>query len=232
MLLALLLQISETATAEHIAIAAENQEQSLTFFELLVKGGIIMIPIGLLSVAAVYLVVERFLAIRKASRFDAQFFGNIRELILKGDFNSARLFCKNSDTAIGRIIDKGISRIGKPMKDIENAMESMAGIELSRMENNLGFLGIIAGIAPMLGFIGTISGIIKIFYSISIADNISIGLISGGLYVKMITSLAGLVVGVFAYAGYHYLNIMIDKITLNISTAVVDFTDILQEPQK
>ena len=232
MVLSILLQISEATTAEQIATTVENPVQSLTFLELLTKGGFIMIPIGLLSVATLYFIVERFLAIRKASHFDVNFINSIRELIIKGDFNSARVICRNSDTPAGRIIDKGISRIGKPMKDIENAMESMADIELSRVEKNLGYLGIIAGIAPMLGFIGTISGVIKIFYNISIADNISIGIIAGGLYEKMITSFAGLVVGVFAYVGYHYLSILIDRLTLNLNTAVVDFIDILQEPQK
>lgn len=233
MLSSILLQISETVVADPISTtAAPEAAQSLTFLELLMKGGMIMIPIALLSVATLYFIVERFLAITKASKFDANFLNNIRELILKGDFNSARLLCKNSDTPAGRIIDKGISRIGKPMKDIENAMESMANIELAKVEKNLGFLGIIASIAPMLGFVGTISGVIKIFYNISIADNISIGLIAGGLYEKMITSFAGLIVGIFAYAGYHYLNIMIDRLTLSLNTAVVDFIDMLQEPQK
>ncbi|MBY0425577.1 MAG: MotA/TolQ/ExbB proton channel family protein [Cytophagales bacterium] len=232
MVLSILLQITEAATTEQVAVDTTNTAQSLTFLELLMKGGFIMIPIGLLSVATLYFIVERYLAISKASKFDANFLGNIREMILKGDFNSARMICKSSDTPAGRIIDKGISRIGKPMKDIENAMESMANIELSKVEKNLGFLGIIASIAPMLGFVGTISGVIKIFYNISIADNISIGLIAGGLYEKMITSFAGLIVGIFAYAGYHYLNIMIDKLTLSLNTAVVDFIDMLQEPQK
>jgi biopolymer transport protein ExbB len=123
-------------------------------------------------------------------------------------------------------------RIGKPIKEIESNIETAGSMEIAKMENNLGYLGVIAGIAPMLGFIGTIVGIIKIFYDISLSDNISIGIIAGGLYQKMITSCAGLIVGVIAYTGYHYLTILIDKFTLRVEVVATEFLDILQEPTK
>jgi biopolymer transport protein ExbB len=129
------------------------------------------------------------------------------------------------------VVEKGIARIGKPIKEIESAMEGVGKLEVAKMEKNISILGIVAGIAPMFGFIGTISGVIKIFYNISLADNISIGLISGGLYEKMITSAAGLVVGVFSFVSYHYLNLMIDRTIYKIEASSIDFIDVLQDPQ-
>ncbi len=127
------------------------------------------------------------------------------------------------------MIEKGISRIGRPIAEIERSMESVGKFEISKLERNLKILGIVAGIAPMLGFIGTIMGVIKIFYNISLADNISIGLISGGLYEKMITSASGLIVGVLAYVGYHYLNLLLDKVVFKMEDHAIEFIDILQK---
>jgi biopolymer transport protein ExbB len=122
-----------------------------------------------------------------------------------------------------------LNRIGRPISEIERSIESVGKFEVSKLEKNLKILGIVAGIAPMLGFIGTIMGVIKIFYNISLADNISIGLIAGGLYEKMITSASGLIVGVLAYAGYHYLNILLDKVIFKMENNALDFMDLLQK---
>jgi biopolymer transport protein ExbB len=127
------------------------------------------------------------------------------------------------------MVEKGIERIGRPVPEIERAIESVGKFEISKLEKNLKILGIVAGIAPMLGFIGTIMGVIKIFYNISLADNISIGLIAGGLYEKMITSASGLIVGVIAYTGYHYLIILLDRVIYNLENNGIAFMDLLQK---
>jgi len=143
--------------------------------------------------------------------------------------DAAKAFCKSTNTPVSRMVEKGINRIGRPISEIERSIESVGKFEVSKLEKNLKILGIVAGIAPMLGFIGTIMGVIKIFYNISLADNISIGLIAGGLYEKMITSASGLIVGVLAYAGYHYLNILLDKVIFKMENNAIDFMDLLQK---
>ena len=157
---------------------------------------------------------------------------NVGVHILNGDLDTAKALCRQNESALSRMVLKGISRIGRPIKDIENAMENVGKIEVSNLEKNTGILGIVAGIAPMFGFLGTIAGVIKIFYDISKTDNISMGVISGGLYIKMVTSAAGLMVGIVAYIGYHILNMMIDKVTLKLETNAVEFIDLLEEPAK
>jgi biopolymer transport protein ExbB len=128
------------------------------------------------------------------------------------------------------MLQKGLTRIGRPIKDIEGAIENIGKLEVSKLEKNISILGIIAGIAPMFGFVGTIAGVIKIFYNISLSDNISMGIIAGGLYEKMITSAAGLMIGIVAYIGYHILNIMVDRVILRMETDAIEFIDLLEEP--
>jgi len=205
-----------------------EQQSGLNLIELIMKGGIIMIPIGFLSIVSIYFIIERWVFIHQAFKIEANFLANIKDLLGKGDIKAAKAYCQRLNTPISRVIEKGINRIGKPIKDIESAMESVAGIENDRLEKNLGFLGLTSGIAPMLGFIGTISGIIKIFYNISVSHNISIGIIAGGLYEKMITSGAGLIVGVIAYAGYHLLNTRIDRFNNKLQETAMEFIDILE----
>ncbi len=205
-----------------------EQQSGLNLIELIMKGGIIMIPIGFLSIVSIYFIIERWVFIHQAFKIEANFLANLKDLLGKGDIKAAKAYCQRLNTPISRVIEKGVNRIGKPIKDIESAMESVAGIENDRLEKNLGFLGLTSGIAPMLGFIGTISGIIKIFYNISVSDNISIGIIAGGLYEKMITSGAGLIVGVIAYAGYHLLNTRIDRFNNKLQETAMEFIDILE----
>ncbi len=235
MLLSLILQITEgaTSTAAALPTAASqaSKQDSLSLLDLIIKGGYIMIPIGVLSIISIYVLIEKFVAIRKAGRLSRDFMSNVKENIKKGNLEGASAVCKNNPSSVAAVIDKGIARIGKPIKEIESAMEGIGKLEVAKMEKNMSVLGIIAGIAPMFGFIGTISGVIKIFYNISLADNISIGLISGGLYEKMITSAAGLVVGVFSFVSYHYLNIMIDRTIYKIEASSIEFIDVLQDPK-
>ena len=228
----LLLQVPavDTPAASMSATSAAAQPQSLQLFDLVAKGGWVMIPIAFLLFAALYLIFERFFVIRSQTKADANFIDNIRDMVAQGNIKSAESFAKNQRTAMGRVFEKAIGRIGSPMRDIESTIETVGQIEISRLERNMGYLGIIAGIAPMLGFIGTISGIIRIFYDISMTDNISVGIIAGGLYEKMITSGSGLIVGVIAYTGYHLLNMMIERFTLALEMNAFEFIEVLQKP--
>ena len=188
--------------------------------ELLMKGGFIMIPIILLSLISIYFFIERFSYIRKSSAIDKNLVKNVIIDIRNNKREEVLIRSRNNKTSLGRILESGFSQPGKSPADVEKYMESTANLEISIMEKNTGYLGIIAGIAPMLGFIGTISGVIKIFYNISLADNISIGIIAGGLYQKMICSGTGLIVGVIAYTCYHYLQMMIDRFSIDMQTEV------------
>ncbi len=202
---------------------------SLSLWELILKGGVIMIPIFICSLLAVYFFIERFIALRKAGKSDKNFMNNIEMLVSDMKLDAAKTMCKTNNTPVSRMVEKGLARIGRPINDIERSIESVGKYEVSKLERNMKILGIVAGIAPMLGFIGTIMGVIKIFYNISLTNNMSIGSISGGLYEKMITSAAGLIVGVLAYVGYNYLSILLDKVIFRLEDAGIEFMDILQK---
>lgn len=227
----LLLQVPAIdTTAASLSATTAAQPQTLQLFDLVAKGGWVMVPIAFLFFAALYLMFERYFVIRSQTKTDANFIDNIRDMVAQGNIKSAESFAKNQRTAMGRVFEKAIGRIGSPIREIEGTIETVGQIELSRLERNMGYLGIIAGIAPMMGFIGTISGIIRIFYDISLSDNISVGIIAGGLYEKMITSGAGLIVGVIAYTCYHLLNMMIERFTLALEVNAFEFIEVLQKP--
>lgn len=189
-----------------------------------------MLPLGLLLLATIFIIIERFMGINASGKVEQNFVDNIRDFVQEGNLKSAESLCRNQRNAIGRIFERAISRIGYPIKDIETTIENASQIELQRMEGNLSYLGVIAGIAPMLGFVGTIAGIIRIFYDISLSSDFNIGTISGGMYEKMITSGSGLIIGLIAYAGYHLLNMKIDRFALRLQMAASDFLDVLQKP--
>ncbi len=189
-----------------------------------------MIPIILLSIASFYILIERYLYIRVATKGRKDLMQQIKKYLQAGDIKGAKMLADQESSSVGKIILSGLEHVGKPIKEIETMMESATNIEIAEMEKNLGYLGIIAGIAPMLGFIGTISGIIKIFYNISLSDNISIGIIAGGLYEKMITSGSGLVVGVIAYASYHFLQQKITRFSLRIQKDAFEFMRSILSP--
>jgi biopolymer transport protein ExbB len=207
-------QLTDTAPVSNVA-------------QLLLKGGFIMIPIILLSIISIYFFIERFSFIRKSSVIDENLIQDIIIEIRNKKPEEAFKYIRDNDTSIGRILVSGLSQTGKTSGEIEKYMESTANLEISEMEKNTGYLGIIAGIAPMLGFIGTISGVIKIFYNISLADNISIGIIAGGLYQKMICSGTGLIVGVIAYSCYHFLHMMIDRFSIGMQRQVNEVIKVL-----
>jgi len=211
-------------------LAAPIADQGLSVIDLLGKGGIVMFPLGLLFIATLFIIIERYLGIGSNGKIDPQFVDNVKDFIQQGNLKSAESSCRNQRNAAGRIFERAIGRIGYPIKDIETSIENASQIEIQRMEGNLGYLGVIAGIAPMLGFVGTISGIIRIFFDISISNDFNISTIAGGMYEKMITSGSGLIIGLIAYAGYHLLNMKIDRFALRLQMAASDFIDVLQKP--
>jgi biopolymer transport protein ExbB len=221
-----------TQVAQLANTVPERKEDTLSLLDLITKGGIIMIPMGILSILTIYFFFERLLTISKASKVDRNFMNSIKDFIHNGNIDAAKSLCNHTPTPVARVIGKGVSRIGKPIKEIEEAMESVGKLELNRLEKNLSILSLIGRIAPIFGFVGTIAGVIKIFHDISLTDNISIGVISTGLYQKMITSASGLVVGLMAFIGYYILNAMLDKTINKVETASVEFIDLLQEPTK
>lgn len=198
--------------------------------EFIFKGGFFLIPIALLLFYTFYLIIERYLYIYKRAVIDPFLIRDIRENLNAGNLDAAVNNAERSGTASGYVLREGILTIGRPISEIESNMERAANIEIGGMERKLGQLGLIAGIAPTFGFIGTIAGVIKIFYSISQTEDISIGNISGGLYEKMISSGAGLVVGIIAYSAYHLFNGKIDSFALSIQKQVLDFVNIIQRP--
>lgn len=212
--------------------AGAAQPHELRFGDLLIKGGWVMLPIAVLAILGLVIFFERFFTIRKAGLNEASLLSQVKANVSSGKLDSALAICRNSNSPLGRMLHKGLLRIGRPIKDIESAIENTGRLEISRLERNIGILGIVAGIAPMFGFLGTIAGVIKIFYDISQTDNISMGVISGGLYVKMVTSAAGLLVGIVAYVLYNILQMMIEKVTLQLETDSIDFIDLLEEPSK
>jgi biopolymer transport protein ExbB len=225
MLQPILLQVPDSTST------AANAE-SINYLSLLLKGGIVVYPLLFLLFLAIFFIVERYLFIKAASNIDFGFLRTLKDNILRGDLRTAITLCKSTNLPISRILEKGITRIGRPVKDIESAMEIQSNLEISKMEKNMGYLGLIAGVAPILGFIGTISGIIRIFYDIAATGNFTIEIIANGLYEKMISSFTGLVVGVIAYAGYHGINMMIDKFGIHLQATVMDFLDTLNEPAR
>ncbi|MXN92947.1 MotA/TolQ/ExbB proton channel family protein [Flavobacterium sp. Sd200] len=226
----LLLQDTIPAAAtDSTATVATSTEESVNYFSLLMKGGVMVAPILLLLFFTLYVIIERALYYKKVAKEDTRLIDDVRTHLTSGKVDAAQMAAARSGTAYGNIIESGISLvgIGRPLGEIEGIMEKTTNVEIGQMEKKLGWLGLVAGIAPILGFIGTISGVIKIFYTISITENISIGSISGGLYEKMISSGLGLIVGVIAYSGYHYFNMIIDDFSLKVQKQVIQFVNII-----
>jgi biopolymer transport protein ExbB len=217
------------SVANALQMAAQQKE---SLWDILIKGGPLMIPLAILLVIAIFVFIERVMAINKASRLDDNFMSIIRDHIVTGNITAARSLAKNTPTAVARMIDKGIQRIGKPIEAIERSMENVGKLELYKMEKNLSVLSVVGYIAPLFGFLGTIAGMFQLFYSIASTGEYSISNIAGGIYVKMVSSASGLIIGIIAYIGYRYLNSQIDKSTNKMEVASAEFIDILQEPTR
>ena len=222
--------------ADTLANASANPEmnvsvtESVSYLDFLLKGGIMIIPIILLLFFCIYVIIERYLSIKKATKQDANLISDVKMQLQSGKLDNAIMMCSRENTASGNIMKSGISIIGRPISEIESVMERTANVEIAEMEKGLGHLGLISGIAPILGFIGTISGVIKIFHTISNTGNLNIQTISGGLYEKMISSGAGLVVGVVAYSAYHLFNMMIDSFSLKVQKQTLEIINVIQQP--
>ncbi|MFH6983420.1 MotA/TolQ/ExbB proton channel family protein [Marinoscillum sp. 108] len=207
--------------------------ETISVLELLLNGGFMMIPILLLWIGAIYIFVERLLLIKNSSRTPADFKDRIRSMVLSGEVDGAKLLCAQTDTPVARMIEKGISRIGSPLKNIEVSIENTGKIEIYQLEKNLSMLATISGVAPMIGFLGTVTGMIQAFIAIAQEEGaVSPKLLSSGIYEAMITTAAGLFVGILAYLGYNYLVTRVQKLVHKMEYSAIDFVDLLQEPQK
>ncbi len=231
MITAIILQLHEAAQV--LGTEAGKREISLPIIQLVEKGGWIMAILGLLSVIAVYIFIERYFVISRSSREDKNFMNNIREFILSGKLDSAKALCQTNNSPIGRMIEKGLLRLGKPLNDINAAIENVGKLEVSQLEKNVAGLATIAGAAPMLGFLGTVIGMIRAFYDMSMAgNNINIELLSQGIYQAMITTVGGLIVGIMAYIFYNVLVARIQKVVNILEIRTSEFMDLLHEPAK
>lgn len=229
-----LLQVTDTPASLDTMLTAPGAStlpvEELTLMDLLIKGGWVMLPLAILAFLGLVIFIERYLTIKKASRYDSNLMIQVKQNIMSGRLDAALALCRNSNGPLGRMLQKGLTRIGRPIKDIEGAIENVGKLEVSKLEQNTNILGIIAGIAPMLGFVGTILGVIMIFHEVSLTGVIEIGTISGGLYTKMVASATGLIIGIIAYVGYHILNMMVDRLILRMETDAIEFIDLLDEP--
>lgn len=204
-------------------------EDKISLLSLLQKGGWIMYPLYILLVIAIFVFIERVLAIKKAGAMDPKFMFLIKDHILSGNLEAAKTMAKSADNPVAKMIEKGVMRIGKPIDAIEKSMENVGKLEMYSMERNLNILSLVAGIAPMFGFLGTIVGMVQLFYGIASTGEYTLNTIAGGIYTKMITSATGLIIGLIAYVGHNYLSTQIDKAANKMETASADFLDILQE---
>jgi len=228
--------IDSTSTAVNtLANQAATGPKPLSVWDLTVQGGIIMIPLAIMSVIAVYIFVERLLAISRAGKIDKNFMNNIRDHIKHGKIDSAKAMCNTTNTPLARMIEKGISRIGRPLDDISAAIENVAKLEVSKLEAKMALLATISGAAPMLGFLGTVVGMIKSLYNMAESARLNSGTItvealSGGIYEAMVTTVGGLVVGIVAYVCYNLLVAQIDRVIYKMEAGAIEFMDVLNEP--
>ncbi len=226
----MLLQISLTDTT-NTNIAETGGELKLHFWELAFKGGWIMVPIIILSIVAVYIFIERYFAIKKASQTDINFMNKIKDYIHDDKIDSAMALCQSTQSPVARMIEKGLQRIGRPLNDINAAIENVGNLEISKLEKNLPALATVSGAAPMIGFLGTVMGMIRAFYDMSNAgNNIDVSLLSNGIYTAMVTTVAGLMVGIIGYLAYNILVARVEKVVFQLEANTSEFMDLLNEP--
>ena len=224
-------QGTEVALADTLTPVSSPEFETLTIWNLMLKGGIVMIPLAILSVVAIYIFIERYFAISRASNEETNFMNNIRDFIHNGRIDSAKSLCRNNQSPIARMIAKGIVRIGRPLTDINAAIENVGKLEIAQLEKNIAVLATVAGAAPMLGFLGTVIGMVRAFYNMSMAGpNIDISLLAGGIYEAMITTITGLTVGIIAYICYNILVARIEKVVFMLEARATEFMDLLHEP--
>ena len=225
----ILLQVNQAANEAASTVEAEGI--SLDFWELALKGGWIMIPLVLLSLIALFIFGDRYFAIHRASRVDPNLMNQIRQHIQDGKIDSALTLCKSTDKPVTRMIEKGILRIGRPLNDVSAAIDNVGNLEVTKLQKGLPLLASVAGGAPMIGFLGTVMGMIQAFYDMANAgNNIDVTLLSSGIYQAMVTTVAGLIVGIIAYFAYNILVTNVEKVIFKMEAATSEFLDLLNEP--
>lgn len=208
-------------------------QAKLTLLDLTIKGGWVMIPIILLSFVAAYIFIERYYVIKRASREDQNFMNRIKDYIHDGKIEAAQALCRSTESPSARMIEKGISRLGRPLQDISTAIENIGKLEISKLEKGFPTLATITGAEPMLGFLGTVIGMVKSFYTMSQAgNNIEVSMLSDGIYTALITTVAGLIVGILGYFAYNMLVVRVERVVFNLEATLTEFMDILNEPIK
>ena len=230
-----LLQIDSVAAIEQVAteVAAAPQQQEMTYslIEMACKGGWLMLVLLALSIIAFYIFGKKWWMIRQAGKIDKNFMNDIRDYIHEGKIKSALTLCEKYDSPVARLVQKGIERMGRPLADIQTAVENTGNLEVARLEKGLPFLATCAGGAPMVGFLGTVVGMIQAFFNMSQAgNNLDITMLSSGIYTAMVTTVGGLIVGILAYFGYNYLTNQISGLVFKMESATINFMDLLNEP--
>ncbi len=217
--------------AQEVTNTPAAAEETLNVWSLCLKGGIIMIPLLILSLVSIYIFIERWLALRKAATEDATFMKKIKDYIHDGEIESATLLCRKTDTPYARLIQKGISRIGRPMNDVLVAIENVGNIEIANLGKGFTWLATTAAGAPMIGFLGTVTGMVKAFFALSTAgNNANITVLAGGIYEALVTTVAGLVVGIIALFAYNYLTARVNHVMNQLENKTMEFMDLLNEP--
>lgn len=223
--------ILQTSMADSLTLAQQAGELRMSYWDLAMKGGWVMAPIILLSLIAVYIFFERYFAIKKASQIDTNFMNRIRDYIHEGKVDNALTLCQSYTNPVSRMIEKGVQRIGRPLSDIVSAIENVGKLEIYQLEKGLPTLATVAGGAPMIGFLGTVMGMIRAFYDMSMAgNNIDVTLLSRGIYTALVTTVAGLIVGIIAYFAYNYLVARVEKVVNKLEANSTEFMDLLNEP--
>ena len=219
--------------ADIAAEAVAQPELNFSLIDMAMKGGWLMVPLVILSIVTIYMFGMKWWAIRKATKVDPNFMKDIRDFIHEGKMKSAISLCQKTDTPVARLVEKGIERMGRPLQDIQTAVENMGNVEVARLEKGLPMLATIAGGAPMIGFLGTVMGMVQAFFNMAQAgNNIDITLLSGGIYTAMVTTVAGLIVGIMAYFGYNFLTSQVSDLVFKMQNNTIEFMDLLHEPVK
>lgn len=226
-----LLQTDSLEALSAMGAVPQQQEMSFSLIEMATKGGWLMIVLLLLSVIAIYIFGKKWWMIRQAGKIDRNFMMDIRDYIHDGKLKSAKTLCTKFDTPVARMVEAGIDRYGKPLSDIQTAVENVGNVEVARLEKSLPYLAMISGGAPMIGFLGTVMGMVQAFFNMSQAgNNIDITLLSSGIYTAMITTVGGLIVGILAYFAYNFLTTKVSDIVFKMETSTIEFMDLLNDP--
>ena len=224
--------LTDSIAGANPVLTQVNASDEMNLWSMAIKGGWIMIVLGLMSVLCFYILFERNYVIRKAGKEDPQFMDKIKDYILGGELKAAIAYCRSVDTPSARMIEKGISRLGRPVNDVQAAIENVGNFEVAKLEKGMTIMATISGGAPMLGFLGTVTGMVRAFYEMANAGsgNIDITLLSGGIYEAMITTVGGLIVGIIAMFAYNYLVMLVDRVVNKMEARTMEFMDLLNEP--